>query len=92
MLGKPRRAWSARRPGWRVTPSAAAALNAVAPMVAMPLVALAQTSSAEPEFRHAASHVRRRRHGVAGRGQVQRQPDPRLESLVTLSETAPATA
>ena len=47
MLGKPRRAWSARRPGWRVTPSAAAALNAVAAMVAMPPVALAQTSSAE---------------------------------------------
>ena len=47
MLGKPRRAWSARRPGWRVTPSAVAALNAVAPMVAMPPVALAQTSSAE---------------------------------------------
>ena len=47
MPGKPLQAWSARMPGWRITPAAAAALNAVAAMAAMPLVALAQTSSAE---------------------------------------------
>ena len=52
MPGKPLQAWSARMPGWRITP--AAALNAVAAMAAMPPVALARTPGAEPEFRRAA--------------------------------------
>ena len=47
MPGKPLQALSARMPGWRITPAAAAALKAVAPMAALPLVALARTSRAE---------------------------------------------
>ena len=47
MPGKPLQAVSARRLGWRITLSAAAALNAVAAMAAMPPVAFARTSRAE---------------------------------------------
>ena len=54
MPGKPLQAWSARMPGWRIRLSAAAALNAVAAMAAMPPVALARTPGAEPECRRAA--------------------------------------
>ena len=47
MLGKPRPALSARMTGWRITPSAAAAVNAAAAMAAMPPVAFARRPGAE---------------------------------------------
>ena len=78
MLGKPRQALSARRLGWRMTPSAAAALDTVVldavalftatPMAAMPLVAHARTPRAEFNALSVSSGARRPTFAAAATG------------------------